>query len=119
VNKIVGTFLIVLSLLALYFVFNFVVMRNLFVAWCVSLPFVLSLFVGLSPFLKIKVKTAIEGWFGFVLVTFIPWITVFPIIYQVLSVFFAVIMTILYICSRRRRKLSKQTETSIGQSERA
>jgi membrane protein implicated in regulation of membrane protease activity len=66
--------------------------------------------VGYYLFANRKLKAAIQTWIGIVFVTFLPYIVIFPVVYQILSVCILAIAFVSFLYWYRSRYLKSRSE---------
>ena len=111
-RKIVGSLFLIIGGFLFFTLFPFVMLYiSLFKAWLVLIPILLIMTVGYHLFANRKLKAAIQTWIGIVLVTFLPYIFLFPVVYQILSACILVIGFLSSLYWYRSRYLKSRSET--------
>jgi hypothetical protein len=81
-SKIVGILLVVPGFVLFFSLAGVAEAFNMFTAWLVSLPLCLDVMVGFQLMRGKRLKEAIVGWFGYIILTLIPFVVVLPTVYH-------------------------------------
>lgn len=107
----VSTFLffVILPSLAITDNIHVSVTRLMLPAWFFSLVF----FVGGCLFSNRRLKAAVQLWTGFVFLTFLPLVVLFPLVYEILSICVWVTILVFFLCWFRKKYLAEMRNQAI------
>ncbi len=110
-RKIIASLLLIVGGFLFFTIFPFVTLDfGPFEGWLVLIPISLIMTVGYYLFVNRKLKAAIQTWIGIVFATFLPYIVLFPVVYQILSVCILAIAFVSFLYWYRSRYLKSRSE---------